>query len=115
MTQARRAALFGAAGIVIGGGRILARRATSGSSDLHLPRKLVMNLMTGLKLQEAMPVAAMTGAGRFVLLCWNPDRRKLTFEAYMNRKLPEVRPGTHPKTGSGDLPDRFDPVSRVPR
>ncbi|WP_420863951.1 geranylgeranyl diphosphate reductase [Algirhabdus cladophorae] len=90
------------------GGRVAATAASaclaSGrAKDLQLARKLFMKEHKGVfKVLGAMQNAYYRSderRERFVSLCHDVDVQKLTFEAYMNKKLVAARPLAHLKIG----------------
>ncbi len=90
------------------GGRVAATAAqaalTSGrAKDLMLARKLFMkDNKTVFKVLRTMQDAYYKSderRERFVSLCHDVDVQKLTFEAYMNKKLVAARPLAHLKIG----------------
>ncbi|SFJ85242.1 geranylgeranyl diphosphate reductase [Jannaschia pohangensis] len=90
------------------GGRVAATAAAaclaSGKvADLKLARKLFMKEHKGVfKVLGAMQNAYYRSdmrRERFVSLCHDVDVQKLTFEAYMNKKLVAARPLAHLKIG----------------
>jgi geranylgeranyl reductase len=94
------------------GGRVAASAAaaclTSGrSSDLQLARKLFMREHKSVfKILGAMQRAYYRSderRERFVSLCHDVDVQRLTFEAYMNKKLVKSRPIAHIKIGLKNL------------
>jgi hypothetical protein len=61
-----------------------------------------------------MPIIAATnGASAFVSLCHDIDVQRLTFEAYMNKKLVKARPLAHIKIGIKNLLHLLGLVSPV--
>lgn len=94
------------------GGRVAATAASaclaSGrAKDLQLARKLFMKEHKGVfKVLGAMQNAYYRSDARrerFVSLCHDIDVQKLTFEAYMNKKLVAARPLAHLKIGLKNL------------
>lgn len=94
------------------GGRVAATAAAaclqSGRvKDLQLARKLFMREHKGVfKVLGAMQNAYYRSDARrerFVSLCHDVDVQKLTFEAYMNKKLVAARPLAHLKIGIKNL------------
>ncbi len=94
------------------GGRVAATAAaaalsTGRAKDLQLARKLFMREHK----QVFRVLGAMQNAyyrsderrERFVSLCHDVDVQKLTFEAYMNKKLVKARPMAHLKIGIKNL------------
>ncbi|CTQ48070.1 geranylgeranyl diphosphate reductase [Jannaschia donghaensis] len=94
------------------GGRVAATAAAaclaSGKAkDLQLARKLFMKEHKGVfrvlgAMQDAYYKSDMRRE-RFVSLCHDVDVQKLTFEAYMNKKLVHARPLAHLKIGVKNL------------
>lgn len=94
------------------GGRVAATAATaflrSGRvADLQLARKLFMKEHRQVfrvlgAMQDAYYKSDMRRE-RFVSLCHDIDVQKLTFEAYMNKKLVKARPLAHLKIGIKNL------------
>ncbi len=94
------------------GGRVaaMAAEATLASGrvrDLQLARKLFMKEhKTVFKVLRAMQDAYYKSderRERFVSLCHDVDVQRLTFEAYMNKKLVRARPLAHLKIGLKNL------------
>lgn len=94
------------------GGRVAATAAAaclqSGRvKDLQLARKLFMREHKGVfKVLGAMQNAYYKSderRERFVSLCHDVDVQRLTFEAYMNKKLVKARPMAHIKIGIKNL------------
>ena len=94
------------------GGRVAATAASaclaSGRvKDLQLARKLFMREHKSVfKVLGAMQNAYYRSderRERFVSLCHDVDVQKLTFEAYMNKKLVKARPMAHLKIGLKNL------------
>ncbi|MDA0900586.1 MAG: geranylgeranyl diphosphate reductase [Proteobacteria bacterium] len=94
------------------GGRVAATAATaklqSGRiKDLDLARRLFMREHKGVfKVLGAMQNAYYRSderRERFVSLCHDIDVQRLTFEAYMNKKLVKARPLAHIKIGIKNL------------
>lgn len=90
------------------GGRVAATAAaaslaTGRASDLRLARKLFMREhKTVFRVLGAMQDAYYKSDDRrerFVSLCHDIDVQRLTFEAYMNKKLVKARPLAHMKIG----------------
>jgi geranylgeranyl reductase len=75
--------------------------------DLALARKLFMKEhKTVFKVLRSMQDAYYRSderRERFVSLCHDVDVQKLTFEAYMNKKLVKARPLAHIKIGLKNL------------
>ena len=106
------------------GGQVAAAAAsacltTGRARDLQLARKLFMREHK----QVFRVLGAMQNAyyrsderrERFVSLCHDVDVQRLTFEAYMNKKLVKARPMAHLKIGIKNLAHltRLVPVNRV--
>ncbi|MEL6601511.1 MAG: geranylgeranyl diphosphate reductase, partial [Pseudomonadota bacterium] len=94
------------------GGRVAATAAqaalaTGKAKDLALARKLFMKEhKTVFKVLRAMQDAYYKSderRERFVSLCHDVDVQRLTFEAYMNKKLVRARPMAHLKIGLKNL------------
>ena len=94
------------------GGRVAATAAQAAlasgrSKDLALARKLFMKEhKTVFKVLRAMQDAYYKSderRERFVSLCHDVDVQRLTFEAYMNKKLVRARPLAHLKIGLKNL------------
>ena len=94
------------------GGRVAATAATacltSGQvKDLRLARSLFMKEhKTVFKVLASMQNAYYRSDDRrerFVSLCHDIDVQRLTFEAYMNKKLVKSRPMAHLKIGIKNL------------
>jgi geranylgeranyl reductase len=90
------------------GGRVAATAAQAAlasgrASDLKLARKLFMrDNKTVFKVLRSMQDAYYKSderRERFVSLCHDIDVQRLTFEAYMNKKLVAARPLAHLKIG----------------
>ncbi len=90
------------------GGRVAATAAQAAlasgkAADLRLARKLFMkDNKTVFKVLRSMQDAYYKSderRERFVSLCHDVDVQKLTFEAYMNKKLVAARPLAHLKIG----------------
>ena len=89
------------------GGRVAAAaqacRASGRASKLRLARKLFMaEHGTVFKVLRSMQDAYCKSderRERFVSLCHDVDVQKLTFDAYMNKKLAHARPLAHLKVG----------------
>lgn len=94
------------------GGRVAATAAaaflkTGRASDLQLARKLFMKEHKQVfrvlgAMQDAYYRSDMRRE-RFVSLCHDIDVQRLTFEAYMNKKLVKARPLAHLKIGIKNL------------
>ena len=94
------------------GGRVAATAAsacleTGRAKDLQLARKLFMREHKSVfKVLGAMQNAYYRSderRERFVSLCHDVDVQKLTFEAYMNKRLIKARPMAHLKIGLKNL------------
>jgi geranylgeranyl reductase len=94
------------------GGRVAATAAsaclaTGRTRDLQLARKLFMREHKSVfKVLGAMQNAYYRSderRERFVSLCHDVDVQKLTFEAYMNKRLVKARPMAHLKIGIKNL------------
>jgi len=94
------------------GGRVAARAAekalvTANASDLKIARKLFMkehkNVFKVLGAMQDAYYRSDERRERFVSLCHDVDVQKLTFEAYMNKKLVAARPLAHLKIGIKNL------------
>jgi len=94
------------------GGRVAATAAQAAlasgrAADLRLARKLFMkDNRTVFKVLRSMQDAYYRSderRERFVSLCHDRDVQKLTFEAYMNKKLVAARPLAHVKIGLKNL------------
>ena len=94
------------------GGRVAATAVAAALSsgrvrDLRLARKLFMSEhKTVFKVLRAMQDAYYRSderRERFVSLCHDVDVQRLTFEAYMNKKLVRARPLAHLKIGLKNL------------
>jgi geranylgeranyl reductase len=94
------------------GGRVAATAAQAAlasgrAKDLALARKLFMKEhKTVFKVLRSMQDAYYRSderRERFVSLCHDVDVQKLTFEAYMNKKLVKARPLAHIKIGLKNL------------
>ena len=106
----------------MGGGRVAATAAqaflASGKArDLKLARKLFMkDNKTVFKVLRSMQDAYYRSderRERFVSLCHDVDVQKLTFEAYMNKKLVSARPMAHVKIGIKNMAHLLRLVSPV--
>jgi geranylgeranyl reductase len=104
------------------GGRVAATAAlaclASGKvSDLKLARKLfIKEHGTVFKVLRSMQDAYYRSderRERFVSLCHDVDVQRLTFEAYMNKKLVAARPLAHIKIGLKNLAHLLRLVSPV--
>ncbi|MEM1301975.1 MAG: geranylgeranyl diphosphate reductase [Pseudomonadota bacterium] len=94
------------------GGRVAAQAAekalaTENASDLKIARKLFMkehkNVFKVLGAMQDAYYRSDERRERFVSLCHDVDVQKLTFEAYMNKKLVAARPLAHLKIGIKNL------------
>ncbi|TKA97151.1 geranylgeranyl diphosphate reductase [Cereibacter changlensis] len=87
------------------------------ATDLQLARKLFMkDHKTVFKVLRSMQDAYYRDderRERFVSLCHDTDVQKLTFEAYMNKKLVSARPMAHLKIGVKNLAHLMRLVSPV--
>lgn len=104
------------------GGRVaataaLASIASGRAKDLQIARKLFMKEHgTVFKVLRSMQDAYYRSderRERFVSLCHDVDVQKLTFEAYMNKKLVAARPLAHIKIGFKNLAHLLRLVSPV--
>jgi len=104
------------------GGRVAATAAQAALAsgrvrDLKLARKLFMkDHKTVFKVLRSMQDAYYRSderRERFVSLCHDVDVQKLTFEAYMNKKLVAARPLAHLKIGVKNLAHLLRIVSPV--
>lgn len=104
------------------GGRVAATAAAakleSGRiKDLQLARKLFMkehkNVFKVLGAMQDAYYKSDERRERFVSLCHDVDVQKLTFEAYMNKKLVKARPLAHLKIGVKNLAHLTGLVSPV--
>ena len=104
------------------GGRVaataaLAALASKQARDLKLARKLFMKEHgTVFKVLRSMQDAYYRSderRERFVSLCHDVDVQKLTFEAYMNKKLVAARPLAHIKIGIKNIAHLLRLVSPV--
>ncbi|MEL7107341.1 MAG: geranylgeranyl diphosphate reductase [Pseudomonadota bacterium] len=94
------------------GGRVAAEAvmsalATGRVSDLQLARKLFMKehkmVFRVLRSMQDAYYKSDERRERFVSLCHDVDVQRLTFEAYMNKKLVKARPMAHLKIGLKNL------------
>ena len=94
------------------GGRVaataaLACLASGRAKDLHLARKLFMKehkmVFKVLRSMQDAYYRSDERRERFVSLCHDVDVQRLTFEAYMNKKLVAARPLAHLKIGLKNL------------
>ena len=94
------------------GGRVAATAAQACLSsgrvkDLALARKLFMrehkNVFRALRAMQDAYYISDERRERFVSLCHDVDVQRLTFEAYMNKKLVKKRPLAHIKIGIKNL------------
>jgi geranylgeranyl reductase len=106
------------------GGRVAATAVQAAlvsgrAKDLMLARKLFMKEHKGVfKILGAMQNAYYRSDDRrerFVSLCHDVDVQKLTFEAYMNKKLVHARPLAHIKIGLKNLAHLTGLVPAIPR
>lgn len=90
------------------GGRVAATAAQAAlasgrAKDLQLARKLFMrehkNVFRALRAMQDAYYRSDERRERFVSLCHDVDVQRLTFEAYMNKKLVKKRPLAHLKIG----------------
>ena len=104
------------------GGRVaataaLAMLASGNARDLKLARKLFMKEHgTVFRVLRSMQDACCRSderRERFVSLCHDVDVQKLTFEAYMNKKLVAARPMAHVKIGLKNIAHLLRLVSPV--
>jgi geranylgeranyl reductase len=81
--------------------------ATGRPRDLHLARKLFMRehkqVFRVLGAMQNAYYRSDARRERFVSLCHDVDVQRLTFEAYMNKKLVKARPMAHLKIGIKNL------------
>ena len=98
--------------VVIGGGpcgatAAQAMLASGRVKDLKLARKLFMKehgtVFRVLRSMQDAYYKSDERRERFVSLCHDVDVQKLTFEAYMNKKLVAARPMAHLKIGFKNL------------
>ncbi len=94
------------------GGRVAATAAqaflaTGRAKDLKLARKLFMkdhkSVFKVLRMMQDAYYKSDERRERFVSLCHDVDVQKLTFEAYMNKKLVAARPMAHLRIGLKNL------------
>ncbi|MEM9899642.1 MAG: geranylgeranyl diphosphate reductase, partial [Pseudomonadota bacterium] len=94
------------------GGRVAATAAAASLasgrvSDLKLARKLFMGehkmVFRVLRSMQDAYYKSDERRERFVSLCHDVDVQRLTFEAYMNKKLVRARPMAHLKIGIKNL------------
>jgi geranylgeranyl reductase len=94
------------------GGRVAATAAQAAlasgrASDLKLARKLFMKehkmVFKVLRSMQDAYYKSDERRERFVSLCHDVDVQRLTFEAYMNKKLVQARPRAHLKIGVKNL------------
>ena len=104
------------------GGRVAATAAQAALAsgrgrDLALARKLFMrDHKTVFRVLRSMQNAYYRSDDRrerFVSLCHDIDVQRLTFEAYMNKKLVRARPLAHLKIGVKNLMHLMGLVSAV--
>ena len=106
------------------GGRVAATAAQAAlasgrAKDLQLARKLFLREHGSVfKILGAMQNAYYRSDDRrerFVSLCHDIDVQRLTFEAYMNKKLVKARPLAHIKIGVKNLAHLLGLVPAIPR
>jgi geranylgeranyl diphosphate/geranylgeranyl-bacteriochlorophyllide a reductase len=106
------------------GGRVAATAAQAALSsrrakDLQLARKLFLREHGSVfRILGAMQNAYYRSDDRrerFVSLCHDIDVQRLTFEAYMNKKLVKARPLAHMKIGLKNLAHLLGLVPAIPR
>nr|MDJ0825321.1 geranylgeranyl diphosphate reductase [Rhodobacter sp.] len=94
------------------GGRVAATAcisalATGNAKDLKLARKMFMKehkmVFKVLRSMQDAYYRSDERRERFVSLCHDVDVQRLTFEAYMNKKLVKARPMAHLKIGLKNL------------
>jgi geranylgeranyl reductase len=85
----------------------VAALATGRVSDLRLARRLFMRehktVFRALRAMQDAYYRSDERRERFVSLCHDIDVQRLTFEAYMNKKLVKKRPLAHIKIGVKNL------------
>ena len=98
------------------GGRVAATAAqaflaTGRVKDLKLARKIFMkdhkSVFKVLRMMQDAYYKSDERRERFVSLCHDVDVQKLTFEAYMNKKLVAARPMAHLRIGLKNLAHRL--------
>ena len=104
------------------GGRVAATAAQAAlasgrASDLRIARKLFMRehgtVFRVLRSMQDAYYRSDERRERFVSLCHDVDVQKLTFEAYMNKKLVKARPMAHVKIGIKNMAHLMRLVSPV--
>lgn len=104
------------------GGRVAATAAQAAlasgrASDLRIARKLFMRehgtVFRVLRSMQDAYYRSDERRERFVSLCHDVDVQKLTFEAYMNKKLVKARPMAHVKIGIKNMAHLLRLVSPV--
>lgn len=104
------------------GGRIAATAAQAAlasgrASDLRIARKIFMRehgtVFRVLRSMQDAYYRSDERRERFVSLCHDVDVQKLTFEAYMNKKLVKARPMAHVKIGIKNMAHLLRLVSPV--
>ena len=104
------------------GGRVAATAAQAAlasgrASDLRIARKMFMRehgtVFRVLRSMQDAYYRSDERRERFVSLCHDVDVQKLTFEAYMNKKLVKARPMAHVKIGMKNMAHLLRLVSPV--
>jgi geranylgeranyl reductase len=104
------------------GGRVAATAAQAAlasgrASDLRIARKMFMRehgtVFRVLRSMQDAYYRSDERRERFVSLCHDADVQKLTFEAYMNKKLVKARPMAHVKIGIKNMAHLLRLVSPV--
>jgi len=104
------------------GGRVAATAAQAAlasgrASDLRIARKMFMRehgtVFRVLRSMQDAYYRSDERRERFVSLCHDIDVQRLTFEAYMNKKLVRARPFAHLKIGFKNLSHLLGIVSPV--
>ncbi|MEN9408743.1 MAG: hypothetical protein RL216_717, partial [Pseudomonadota bacterium] len=104
------------------GGRVAATAAQAAlasgrASDLRIARKIFMRehgtVFRVLRSMQDAYYRSDERRERFVSLCHDVDVQKLTFEAYMNKKLVKARPMAHVKIGIKNMAHLLRLVSPV--
>jgi geranylgeranyl reductase len=104
------------------GGRVAATAAQAAlasgrASDLRIARKMFMRehgtVFRVLRSMQDAYYRSDERRERFVSLCHDVDVQKLTFEAYMNKKLVKARPMAHVKIGIKNMAHLLRLVSPV--
>ncbi|MEY4873106.1 MAG: hypothetical protein RLZZ563_2436 [Pseudomonadota bacterium] len=104
------------------GGRVAATAAQAAlasgrASDLRIARKMFMRehgmVFRVLRSMQDAYYRSDERRERFVSLCHDVDVQKLTFEAYMNKKLVSARPMAHVKIGIKNMAHLLRLVSPV--